>query len=118
MQAIERMQREYQDQRRSQDASTGGVNDTERTKGPDKLNVEFMSLDLASLSSTMEFINAFKAKGYPLHTLICNAGIAFVLYGELYDIVDYVEGGPRVIAIAIYRTLYFKYSFLSFYVCK
>ena len=88
MQAIERMQREYQDQRRSQDASTGGVNDTERTKGPDKLNVEFMSLDLASLSSTMEFINAFKAKGYPLHTLICNAGIAFVLYGEFYTFVQ------------------------------
>ncbi|XP_072044920.1 uncharacterized protein [Amphiura filiformis] len=39
------------------------------------LNLEFMKLDLSSLSSTMGFINAYKVKGYPLHTLVCNAGI-------------------------------------------
>ena len=45
---------------------------------PNALNVEFMQLDLGSLASTMEFINAYKAKGYPLHVLICNAGTAYV----------------------------------------
>ncbi|XP_072046329.1 retinol dehydrogenase 11-like [Amphiura filiformis] len=57
----------------------------ERADGPDTLNVEFMKLDLESLTSTMEFINAYKAKGYPLHVLICNAGIAFISYTETAD---------------------------------
>eukprot|EP00057_Strongylocentrotus_purpuratus_P034781 XP_796491.2 PREDICTED: WW domain-containing oxidoreductase-like [Strongylocentrotus purpuratus] len=41
----------------------------------DDLHVEFMTLDLASLESTMTFIEAYKSKGLPLHVLVCNAGI-------------------------------------------
>ena len=46
-----------------------------------QLLVEYMHLDLSSLSSTVEFVKAFKQTGYPLHVLICNAGIAFVNQG-------------------------------------
>ena len=45
---------------------------------PEELNVEFMPLDLTSLASVMEFVTTYKASGYPLHILICNAGIAYV----------------------------------------
>lgn len=41
----------------------------------DKLDIEFMQLDLASLKSTMAFIEKFKAKYKKLHLLICNAGL-------------------------------------------
>ena len=40
-----------------------------------------MHLDLSSLSSTVEFVAEFKQTGYPLHVLICNAGIAFANQG-------------------------------------
>ena len=36
--------------------------------------VEFMKLDMASLKSTMNFVEEFKKKGYPLHFLVCNGG--------------------------------------------
>ena len=36
--------------------------------------VEFIKLDMASLKSTMSFIEEFKRKGYPLHLLILNGG--------------------------------------------
>lgn len=39
------------------------------------INVEFMPLDLASLSSVMAFIEEYKASGRKLHVLICNAGL-------------------------------------------
>lgn len=41
----------------------------------DTLSVEFMKLDLASLKSTMEFVEEFKTSGRKLHVLICNAGV-------------------------------------------
>lgn len=41
----------------------------------DKLDIEFMQLDLASFKSTMAFIEKFKAKYKKLHLLICNAGL-------------------------------------------
>ncbi|KAG2172687.1 hypothetical protein INT43_000034, partial [Umbelopsis isabellina] len=37
--------------------------------------VEFMKLDLLSLSSVMEFVKDFKAKNLPLHLLLNNAGV-------------------------------------------
>ncbi|XP_053333726.1 dehydrogenase/reductase SDR family member on chromosome X [Clarias gariepinus] len=40
--------------------------------------VEFMYLDLASLKSVREFVERFKARGLPLHTLINNAGVMLV----------------------------------------
>ena len=46
-----------------------------------QLLVEYMHLDLSSLSSTVDFVKAFKQTGYLLHVLICNAGIAFVNQG-------------------------------------
>ena len=45
------------------------------------LLLECMHLDLSSLSSTVEFVAEFKQTGYPLHVLICNAGIAFANQG-------------------------------------
>eukprot|EP00057_Strongylocentrotus_purpuratus_P029595 XP_011684069.1 PREDICTED: uncharacterized protein LOC100888146 [Strongylocentrotus purpuratus] len=41
------------------------------------LDVEFMTLDLSSIASTMSFVEEFKAKGLPLHILVCNAGMAY-----------------------------------------
>ena len=46
------------------------------------LNIEFMVLDLESFESTMKFVEAYKAKGYPLHVLICNAGFGAGQKGE------------------------------------
>ncbi|KAI7811501.1 dehydrogenase/reductase SDR family member on chromosome X precursor [Triplophysa rosa] len=40
--------------------------------------VEFMYLDLASLTSVRQFVQRYKAKGLPLHVLINNAGIMLV----------------------------------------
>ena len=42
---------------------------------PEELHLEFITLDLASLESVVEFVTSFKATGYPLHILICNAGL-------------------------------------------
>ena len=51
--------------------------------GKDKdLQLEIMTLDLNSLQSVVNFANEFKQKGYQLHVLICNAGIAFMTKGE------------------------------------
>ena len=48
-----------------------------------QLNVEYMSLDLASLQATKEFAAAFKERHLPLHILVNNAGIAFVPFGKV-----------------------------------
>ena len=48
-----------------------------------QLNVEYMSLDLASLQATREFAVAFKERHLPLHILVNNAGIAFVPFGKV-----------------------------------
>ena len=46
---------------------------------PDKtINVEFMSLDLASLQSVKKFIEDYKQKERSLHLLINNAGLGLV----------------------------------------
>ena len=46
---------------------------------PDKtINVEFMSLDLASLQSVKKFIEDYKQKELPLHLLINNAGLGLL----------------------------------------
>ena len=46
---------------------------------PDKtINVEFMSLDLASLQSVKKFIEDYKQKESSLHLLINNAGLGLV----------------------------------------
>ena len=74
------MQKEHRDL--CQKASSRNHDTNPDTNQPNALNVEFMQLDLESLASTMEFVNAYKAKGYPLHVLVCNAGIAYVPYGE------------------------------------
>ncbi len=46
------------------------------------LQVEFMKLDMTSLKSVEEFAEQFKAKGYPLHVLVCNAGVACIPQGR------------------------------------
>ncbi|CAH1786515.1 unnamed protein product [Owenia fusiformis] len=43
---------------------------------PGELQLHYMHLDLASLKSTKRFIEEFKATGWPLHLLVCNAGLA------------------------------------------
>ena len=46
---------------------------------PDRtINVEFMSLDLASLQSVRKFIEDYKQKELPLHLLINNAGMGLL----------------------------------------
>ncbi|XP_016297466.1 dehydrogenase/reductase SDR family member on chromosome X-like isoform X1 [Sinocyclocheilus anshuiensis] len=40
--------------------------------------VEFMYLDLASLTSVRQFVQRYKAKGLPLHVLVNNAGVMLV----------------------------------------
>uniref|UniRef100_A0A9J7XD72 Dehydrogenase/reductase X-linked n=1 Tax=Cyprinus carpio carpio TaxID=630221 RepID=A0A9J7XD72_CYPCA len=40
--------------------------------------VEFMYLDLASLTSVRHFVQRYKAKGLPLHVLVNNAGVMLV----------------------------------------
>ena len=46
-----------------------------------QVKLEFMALDLASLSSVKEFTVAFQGKNLPLHILVNNAGIAWVPLG-------------------------------------
>ena len=55
---------------------------TEDLADLEELNVEFMQLDLSSLKSTKEFVEAFKKSGRELHVLVCNAGIMRPNYGE------------------------------------
>ncbi|KAJ1983465.1 Retinol dehydrogenase 13 [Dimargaris verticillata] len=45
-------------------------------------HMEFMELDLASLTSVAGFCNTFKAKGLPLHLLVNNAGIMMTPYAR------------------------------------
>ena len=47
-----------------------------------QVRLEFMHLDLASLSSAKAFAVAFQEKNLPLHILINNAGIAWVPLGK------------------------------------
>ena len=70
------MQKEHRDRDNSPNTSDEGA-----LPPTDKLDIEYMQLDLSSLASTMEFIEAYKSKGYPLDVLICNAGIAYAQYG-------------------------------------
>ena len=62
----------------SAEGQTGEAKEEKDDADIQPLKIEFMKLDLSSLASTMEFINAYKAKGYPLHVLICNAGLGLV----------------------------------------
>ena len=45
-----------------------------KEKVPDA-KLEFIRLDLSDLDSVKEFAQQFKAKGYPLHLLMNNAGV-------------------------------------------
>lgn len=65
--AIEKMQKEFEEEKAK---GTAGICSKER------LDVEFMALDLASLNSVENFIETFKSKETKLHLLLCNAGIA------------------------------------------
>ncbi|XP_067674580.1 retinol dehydrogenase 12-like [Haliotis asinina] len=76
--AIRRMNDEYHEDKKNGKLKEGHINE-------DKLPVDFMLLDLASLKSTMEFIEAFKSSGRKLHVLLCNAGLAVVPRGHTED---------------------------------
>ncbi|XP_046560457.1 retinol dehydrogenase 14-like [Haliotis rubra] len=69
--AIKRMNEDYEQIKADGKLEAGHINEA-------KLPVEFMQLDLASLKSTMDFIEAFKASGRKLQVLLCNAGLAAV----------------------------------------
>lgn len=88
--AIEKMKKEHEqstEKSKSGDKSLNtaeaeGKEVQEREPGTShQLLLEYMHLDLSSLSSTVEFVVKFKQTGYPLHVLICNAGIAFANQG-------------------------------------
>lgn len=51
----------------------------------DTLAIEFMKLDLASFKSVVEFSEAYKTSGRPLHVLFCNAGLGFMPYEKTED---------------------------------
>ncbi|XP_041354315.1 WW domain-containing oxidoreductase-like [Gigantopelta aegis] len=76
MEAIERMNKEFREAKERGEKNI--IQD-------DKLNVEFMLLDLASLKSTMNFIAMFKSSGRKLHVLLCNAGVGLVVRGYTED---------------------------------
>ncbi|XP_030849732.1 dehydrogenase/reductase SDR family member on chromosome X-like [Strongylocentrotus purpuratus] len=67
-QAIYRMKREHEEEKSDPTKQKVQIK-------VDDLHVEFMTLDLASLESTVTFIEAYKSRGLPLHVLVCNAGI-------------------------------------------
>ncbi|XP_030849388.1 retinol dehydrogenase 12 [Strongylocentrotus purpuratus] len=69
-QAIQRMKEEHIQERSSE-------KDAKIIIKADELDVEFMPLDLGSLASTVTFAKEYKAKGYSLHVLLCNAGMAW-----------------------------------------
>ena len=46
------------------------------------LQLEIMALDLSSLQSVVNFVEAFKQKGNQLNVLICNAGLGLIPQGE------------------------------------
>ena len=72
-QAIARMNEEFKVEKAS---GTRGIADY------DELAIEFMKLDLNSFKSVVEFTEAYKRSGRPLHVLFCNAGIALRPFGE------------------------------------
>ncbi len=72
--AIKKMNEDYEQMKAAGKLEKGHINE-------DKLPVEFMQVDLASLKSTMDFIEAFKASGRKLQVLLCNAGLAAVERG-------------------------------------
>ncbi|XP_046560458.1 LOW QUALITY PROTEIN: dehydrogenase/reductase SDR family member on chromosome X-like [Haliotis rubra] len=69
--AIKKMNEDYEQIKADGNLRQGHINGA-------KLPVEFMQLDLASLKSTMDFIEAFKSSGRKLQVLLCNAGLAAV----------------------------------------
>ena len=71
-QAIARMNEDFKVEKAS---GTRGIADY------DELAIEFMKLDLNSFQSVVEFAEAYKRSGRPLHVLFCNAGIALRPFG-------------------------------------
>ncbi len=68
------------------------------------LQIEFMKLDLSSLQSTMDFIQAYKASGRSLHVLLCNAGIALLNRG-IHSLNCYAAFNNRSVSILIVNLL-------------
>jgi NAD(P)-dependent dehydrogenase (short-subunit alcohol dehydrogenase family) len=66
------MQREFTEEKAKQTAGLCSY---------DKLSVEFMALNLASMKSVEAFINDFTAQESQLQLLICNAGICICNQG-------------------------------------
>lgn len=57
-----------------------------KIKAEDKgADVEYMKLDLSSSSSIRSFVDDFKAKEWPLHVLVNNAGVANVKHAKTAD---------------------------------
>lgn len=97
LKAIEKMQKEHnQGIQESNSGESQSAAETEAKQEQEgepgtshQLLLEYMQLDLSSLSSTAKFVETFKKTGYPLHVLICNAGIAFVNKGWLHTECQY-----------------------------
>lgn len=65
----------------------------EETPGK-QLEVEYMSLDLASLLSAKQFATAFRERHLPLHILVNNAGIAFVPFCKFVSMATFPPPPP------------------------
>ena len=57
------------------------------TKGEDveRLQLEYMHLDLSSFQSVKDFVEAYRTSGRQLHVLVCNAGVYKAKYGKLFS---------------------------------
>ena len=104
MKAIEKMQKlqnQGNQENINDDKSLSTVETTVETEDKEEegrepgtshqLLLEYMHLDLNSLSSTVQFVEAFKKTGYPLHVLICNAGIAFANQGWFIHVSNMIK---------------------------
>ena len=71
-----------------------------------QLLLEYMHLDLSSLNSTVEFVEAFRKTGYPLHVLICNAGIAFANQGVCWNRLSVITSNVWYVSFENFYNLY------------
>jgi len=55
-------------------------------------NIVPMALDLASFKSIRAFAAKYKEAGYPLHILICNAGVSMIPYRKTEEGLEFITG--------------------------
>ena len=74
------------------------------SKGEDveRLQLEYMHLDLSSFQSVKDFVEAYRTSGRQLHVLVCNAGVYKAKYGKLFSSIFIASTVDEVCLIIIY----------------